>query len=276
MDKIYDDYRQYSNGQLLQIGKIVSPFGVIVLLYFIFSDIYLREMPTWAFTRILPLLFLLIFSIASCTKLVKKRPSVLITIYNIAWFSLVSMSYSIAIIAWNSESLQIAVTAISVVCLFLFLAMRGNTINIVLICLIPSFLFVIYILGFMDEPNKLANFANSFVIILGVTALYHYNEKLRRNKYFTENQLFIANQKMSLLTTELQDQNVELQNALKEVSQLSGLLPICAQCKKIRDDKGYWNQIESYIHEHSEAEFSHSICPDCARKLYPDFDLYED
>ena len=66
----------------------------------------------------------------------------------------------------------------------------------------------------------------------------------------------------------------ELQEALKEVKQLSGLLPICSHCKQIRDDKGYWNQIESYIGAHSEAEFSHGICPDCAKKLYPEFDLY--
>jgi transcriptional regulator with GAF, ATPase, and Fis domain len=61
----------------------------------------------------------------------------------------------------------------------------------------------------------------------------------------------------------------ELQKALKQVKQLSGLLPICASCKKIRDDKGYWNQIESYIRDHSEAEFSHGICPECMKKLYP-------
>ncbi len=62
----------------------------------------------------------------------------------------------------------------------------------------------------------------------------------------------------------------ELQQALAEVRTLSGMLPICASCKKIRDDKGYWNQIESYISEHSDAVFSHSICPECADKLYPD------
>jgi PAS domain S-box-containing protein len=62
----------------------------------------------------------------------------------------------------------------------------------------------------------------------------------------------------------------ELRAALDKVKQLSGLLPICASCKKIRDDNGYWNQIEAYIQEHSEAEFSHGICPDCARKLYPE------
>ena len=62
---------------------------------------------------------------------------------------------------------------------------------------------------------------------------------------------------------------VELKKALSEVKVLSGMLPICTSCKKIRDDKGYWNQIESYISEHSDALFSHSICPDCAEKLYP-------
>lgn len=69
---------------------------------------------------------------------------------------------------------------------------------------------------------------------------------------------------------ELVTQNAALETALAEVKKLSGLLPICASCKKIRDDKGYWRQIESYIRDHSEADFSHGICPDCARRLYPD------
>jgi hypothetical protein len=67
-----------------------------------------------------------------------------------------------------------------------------------------------------------------------------------------------------------------LQTALSEVKKLSGLLPICAHCKKIRDDKGYWKQIEDYIQEYSEAKFSHSICRDCARELYPNIDIYDD
>jgi PAS domain S-box-containing protein len=63
---------------------------------------------------------------------------------------------------------------------------------------------------------------------------------------------------------------IELKEALAQVKTLSGLLPICASCKKIRDDKGYWNHIEKYIKEHSEAEFSHGICPECIKKLYPE------
>ncbi len=63
---------------------------------------------------------------------------------------------------------------------------------------------------------------------------------------------------------------VEMREALSKVKLLSGLLPICASCKKVRDDKGYWKQIEAYIRDHSEAEFSHGICPECAKKLYSD------
>ena len=62
----------------------------------------------------------------------------------------------------------------------------------------------------------------------------------------------------------------ELQDAVTKIKTLSGLLPICSSCKKIRDDQGYWNQIESYIRDHSEAEFTHSTCPKCAKKLYPE------
>jgi hypothetical protein len=60
-----------------------------------------------------------------------------------------------------------------------------------------------------------------------------------------------------------------LEQALSQIRTLRGLLPICANCKKIRDDTGYWNQIETYIHDHSEAKFSHGICPECMKKLYP-------
>jgi ligand-binding sensor domain-containing protein len=70
-------------------------------------------------------------------------------------------------------------------------------------------------------------------------------------------------------TEELRHRNDELTDALGRVKQLSGLLPICASCKKIRDDRGYWNQLEHYISEHSEVGFSHGICPDCVGTMFP-------
>ena len=63
----------------------------------------------------------------------------------------------------------------------------------------------------------------------------------------------------------------ELQEALDKIKTLKGLIPICASCKKIRDDQGYWNNVESYIKSHAEVEFTHGICPDCMKKLYPNY-----
>jgi len=64
--------------------------------------------------------------------------------------------------------------------------------------------------------------------------------------------------------------NNELLEAVKQIKTLKGLIPICAACKKIRDDKGYWNQLEGYLEEHSEASFSHGLCPDCFQRYFPD------
>ncbi|MBA4390530.1 MAG: hypothetical protein C0399_06300 [Syntrophus sp. (in: bacteria)] len=64
---------------------------------------------------------------------------------------------------------------------------------------------------------------------------------------------------------------LKLREALSQVKALSGLLPICASCKKIRNDKGYWEQMEVYIRDHSEADFTHGICPECVQKLYPEY-----
>jgi len=75
------------------------------------------------------------------------------------------------------------------------------------------------------------------------------------------------------LQQSLADRVKALENALARVKQLQGLLPICSYCKKIRDDQNYWQQVENYISEHSEAQFSHSICPDCyERRVKPELD----
>ena len=79
-------------------------------------------------------------------------------------------------------------------------------------------------------------FESIIIALLGTLIIYYTNKLFRRMKY------------------------------------LEGILPVCASCKKIRDDQGQWHQIESFIRDRSEAEFSHSICPECAKKLYPGFD----
>ena len=86
--------------------------------------------------------------------------------------------------------------------------------------------------------------------------------------------LFIENKTISKrkqMEKEREKLIAELQDAAAKIKTLSGFLPICSSCKKIRDDKGYWKQIESYIRDHSEAEFTHSMCPICAKKFYPEF-----
>jgi CheY-like chemotaxis protein len=72
------------------------------------------------------------------------------------------------------------------------------------------------------------------------------------------------------LNRSLREKNAELEAALAKVNLLSGLLPICAGCKKIRDDQGYWGQVESYLEKHSEATFTHGLCPECVSKFFPE------
>jgi DNA-binding response OmpR family regulator len=70
---------------------------------------------------------------------------------------------------------------------------------------------------------------------------------------------------------ELIDKNKNLELAMASIKNLEGLIPICASCKNVRDDKGYWEQVESYMTKHADITFSHSICPECMARLYPDF-----
>lgn len=87
--------------------------------------------------------------------------------------------------------------------------------------------------------------------------------------------LWVARDITARKQAEFQKEEVirQLQEALNQVKQLHRLLPICSACKKIRDDEGYWSQVEDYISRNSEIEFTHGICPDCMQKLYPEFDI---
>jgi hypothetical protein len=70
-------------------------------------------------------------------------------------------------------------------------------------------------------------------------------------------------------TAELEAKNLKLAEAMASIRTLKGLVPICAACKKIRDDAGFWHHVETYVHDHTEAEFSHGLCPDCIPKYFP-------
>ena len=78
------------------------------------------------------------------------------------------------------------------------------------------------------------------------------------------------NRAINFQKEEIAKSNENLNMVLDQVRKLNQLLPTCSTCKKIRNDSGYWQQIETYVSDHSAAEFTHSICPDCAKKLYPE------
>ncbi len=85
-----------------------------------------------------------------------------------------------------------------------------------------------------------------------------------------------AEEALYLKTVQLEKTNIKLQDVLDNIKILKGLLPICSHCKKVRDDKGYWANLDAYIEKNSETTFSHSICQDCAKKHYSDYGLYDD
>ena len=113
--------------------------------------------------------------------------------------------------------------------------------------------------------SKLVFFDSMLLFILLIPVLY----------YFVYRPLNAHIKKIDRLNGEKDKIIKELKIAIDEIKTLKGIIPICASCKKIRDDKGYWSQIELYIKNHSEADFSHSICPECAKKLYPEFNSYK-
>lgn len=123
---------------------------------------------------------------------------------------------------------------------------------------------------FARNSKKLVYISLLILTIIVLLSVVIIRQGMRENqrRRFAENELQKHNEQLEELVKE---RTSDLEDALSEVKLLSGFLPICASCKKIRDDKGYWNQIETYIQQHSEAEFSHSICPDCIKKLYPRF-----
>jgi methyl-accepting chemotaxis protein len=121
----------------------------------------------------------------------------------------------------------------------------------------------------VDGPDDVQALASSFNAM--IDRVRSSKEDLERRVEERTAELSVANEELLRLNREKELAIDRLQEALDKISTLRGLLPICAACKKIRDDEGYWNQIETYISKHTEAEFSHGICPDCAKELYGEY-----
>ena len=131
----------------------------------------------------------------------------------------------------------------------------------------------------VGQPDSLLILKKPFETVEVVQMAHALTEKWRLHKgmrlKMSELEELVAERTKALkeTNTTLEATNAELKESLATIKSLEGLLPICASCKKIRDEEGAWNQIELYIRDHSNAKFSHGICPDCAHKLYPQFDL---
>lgn len=176
---------------------------------------------------------------------------------------------------------------LSVVPISLRLLTAGGEVYFVLGFL--GFLFT----GLLGQTGKLMHTANLKALLVSIrnemltkvlleekqkidvlnTQLYQEIEERKRS----QEELQVRNVELERLNTQLtetkdnlESTNEELAHALSNIKQLSGMLPICASCKKIRNDKGYWEQIDAYFQKHSEFQFSHGICPECTQKLYPD------
>jgi hypothetical protein len=127
----------------------------------------------------------------------------------------------------------------------------------VLFMMIPAFLIILFpetINSFAFHPE----FRLRLIISLTMVSFTGWLLESLRHNFFIQ----------------IQNQKRELEAALENIKTLQGMLPICSKCKKVRDDQGYWKQIETYVCDHSEAEFSHSLCPHCCDDLYGNEDWY--
>lgn len=178
---------------------------------------------------------------------------------------------------------------------------KFNRVLLFSILTIASYICLLLFLHFVDHKQINVSVETAKILVLAVFNVYMLMmvpiaEQLHRralksvrlakdeiqNRQKVEEELKELNKTLKEINDELIVENVrrkkeeeqkeqkikQLQDAIAEIRTLKGLIPICASCKKIRDDKGYWNQIESYIQKHSEAEFSHGVCPECSEKLY--------
>lgn len=143
-----------------------------------------------------------------------------------------------------------------------FLAPLKLLVVLVVTMLVVETFIMLVLLPSLRLPDRTEAFIDVFLLIaLLFPALY----------FFSFRPLIVSIAARKKAEEEKEKIIGELTEAIARIRVLNGLLPICSNCKKIRDDSGYWNQLEGYIQQHTDAEFSHGICPECMRKLYPEF-----
>ncbi len=106
-------------------------------------------------------------------------------------------------------------------------------------------------------------------VLLSGDTVFIVSEQVMATETAVMRQMTVINNELSNMSRELHRKNIALEQAMAEIKVLKELLPICMHCKKIRDEKGYWSQLEAYISKHTNTQFSHGICEDCLKKFYP-------
>lgn len=145
--------------------------------------------------------------------------------------------------------------------------------SLILIGLITLDYLIVSFIGItlMEQSGSFGREVLKILVFLPVSFFVAYMCNILRKQQIKSDELEL---RVIERTNELQEKNNRLEIALEDIKTLNRLLPICSQCKKIRDDKGYWNQIESYIEKNSETKFSHSLCPECSDEFYGNEEWY--
>ena len=241
------------------INKVLLALGIVAVPIIAISLLRILTMG-WQFFFLLHIISVpVVILFAICRKWISLQIKVYYLIFIffiIATFGFINLSLSGSGIPFMMLGILIAVT---------FLERKTAIWFYVLSVIIVSIIGLFSIKGIIEPKVNIAAY-HSYVTSW-IASLATFSVVIGLVIFLVGNIGQLLNVKMS----ELKKTNDELHQAQGEIKTLQGILPICSCCKKIRDDKGYWNQLETYIHEHSAALFSHSICPDCMKKLYPEY-----
>jgi hypothetical protein len=197
-----------------------------------------------------------------------------------------SFFYAILVMYWLPEARPIILLFFLPPFSFGVLSLTLRQYLVVVACVLGLYALLLGFEYFQDRQGFMVKYQLFLFILFSLLLIWfaffggfvsNIRQRLRAQKEENRKaneEIKIEIEERKLVQTEKDKMIVELQKALSEIKTLSGLLPICASCKKIRDDKGYWNKIEGYIQKNSDAQFSHGLCPECSDEIYGKEDWY--
>ena len=251
-------YRQEHLEDDKKFSSIVVGIAVVVISLFFFSDPYLLRSDSLFYPTLIARILFTIGSMAWFIVIRRTTNHKAADAATLLWAFMGSIF--VLFVDWTRSAEYVSHMITDIVFLLAIMVLLTNK---YILQMIAGFAFTVGLIVLYSEVKSLDTALIRNVLLAGIVLINlfavlisHRNQLNRRIQYF----IWIEEKQLSL----------DLQKALAEIKTLRGIIPICANCKKIRDDKGFWNQLEAFIHEHSDAEFSHGICPQCAAELYPE------